>query len=39
MSATVAKCIVDVAKRATFDRPAGGGGALLSVPFNFVRQG
>lgn len=38
LSAAVVDCIVEVARRAVFDRPAGGA-ALLSVPFNFVKQG
>jgi hypothetical protein len=37
LSTTVAHCIAEVAKRAIFDRPAGGA-ALLQVPFNFVKQ-
>jgi hypothetical protein len=37
LSAAVAQCIADVAKRARFDPPAAGG-SLLRVPFNFVRQ-
>ena len=37
LSAAVAKCIADVARRATFDRPTGGA-ALLSVPFTFLKQ-
>lgn len=38
LSAPVAKCILDVVKRARFERPAGGSGALLGVPFSFLKQ-
>ncbi len=38
LSAQVASCIANVARRAKFD-PPGANGASISVPFNFVKQG
>jgi hypothetical protein len=38
LSADVALCVATVAKRARFD-PPGSNGSVLSVPFNFLRQG
>lgn len=38
LSARVVECIARVARRARFDAP-GPGGAMLSIPFTFVRQG